>query len=110
MAWLAQPRCFLRIHRAKAHDYGLDPSESIFLVWERLGEDVGPPITPDLARLALDAEAERSLLYVAAHLLAGRPRSARHIFSLTSRHVSGRRALARLACRLPILARAQLGP
>jgi glycosyltransferase involved in cell wall biosynthesis len=108
LAWLAQPRCFLRIHRAKAHDYGLDPSESIFLVWERLGEDVGPPITPDLVRLALDAEAERSLLYVAGHLLAGRPRTARHIFSFTSRHVSGRRALARFACRLPILARAQL--
>jgi glycosyltransferase involved in cell wall biosynthesis len=33
LAWMAQPRCYLRIHRAKAHDYGLDPSESTFLVW-----------------------------------------------------------------------------
>jgi glycosyltransferase involved in cell wall biosynthesis len=108
LGWLTQPRCYLRIHSTKAHDYGLDPSESTFLAWEDLGEDVGPPITPELVRLALDAEAERSLLYVVAHLLAGRPQAARQILSFTSRHVSVRRALGRFGRRLPVLARAQL--
>jgi glycosyltransferase involved in cell wall biosynthesis len=108
LAWLAQPRCYLRIHAAKAHDYGLDPSESTFLAWEALGREVGPPIDPPLVARAVDAEAERSLLYVVAHLLAGRPAAARRILAFTSRHVSWPRVLARFAVRLPALVRAQL--
>jgi glycosyltransferase involved in cell wall biosynthesis len=108
LAWLAQPRSYLRIHGAKAHDYGLDPSESTFLAWEALGREVGPPIDADLVARALGAEAERSLVYVAAHLLAGRPQPARRILRFTGRHVSWPRALARLVRRLPALSCAQL--
>jgi hypothetical protein len=108
LAWLARPRCYLRVHSAKAHDYGLDPSESTFLAWEALGREVGPPIDPALVARAVGAEAERSLLYVVAHLLAGRPGAARRILAFTSRHVSWARVLARFALRLPALARAQL--
>jgi len=108
LAWLARPRCYLRIHASKAHDYGLDPSESTFLAWEALGREVGPPIDPALVARAVGAEAERSLLYVVAHLLAGRPGAARRILAFTSRHVSWARVLARFGLRLPALARAQL--
>jgi len=108
LAWLAQPRAYLRIHATKAHDYGLDPSESTFLAWEALGREVGPPIGPALVARAVGAEAERSLLYVGAHLLAGRPRAARRILAFTAPHVSWARVLARFALRLPALARAQL--
>jgi glycosyltransferase involved in cell wall biosynthesis len=108
LAWLAQPRSYLRIHARKAHDYGLDPSESTFLAWEQLGRDDAERITPTLVRRALDAEAERSLLYVAAHLMGGRPRAAWRILVFTGRHVSWPRALGRFALRLPALARAQL--
>jgi hypothetical protein len=108
LAWLARPRCYLRVHSAKAHDYGLDPSESTFLAWEALGREVGPPIDPALVARAVGAEAERSLLYVVAHLLAGRPGAARRILAFTSRHVSWARVLARFALRLHALARAQL--
>jgi hypothetical protein len=108
LAWLAQPRCYLRIHATKAHDYGLDPSESTFLAWEDLGRDDAGRITPALVRRALDAEAERSLLYVAAHLMGCRPRAAWRILAFTGRHVSWLRALGRFALRLPALARAQL--
>lgn len=108
LAWLARPRCYLRIHAAKAHDYGLDPSESTFLAWEALGREVGPPVDPGLVARAVDAEAERSLLYVVAHLLAGRPAAARRIVAFTSGHVSWGRVLARFALRLPALVRAQL--
>jgi hypothetical protein len=108
LAWLAHPRSYLRIHAAKAHDYGLDPSESTFLAWEAVGREVGPPIDPALVARAVGAEAERSLLYVVAHLLAGRPGAARRILAFTSRHVSWARVLARFALRLPALARAQL--
>jgi glycosyltransferase involved in cell wall biosynthesis len=108
LAWLAHPRSYLRIHGTKAHDYGLDPSESTFLAWEALGREVGPPVDADLVARAVGAEAERSLLYVVAHLLAGRPRAARRILAFTSGHVSWARVLARFARRLPALARAQL--
>jgi glycosyltransferase involved in cell wall biosynthesis len=108
LAWLERPRSFLRIHGTKAHDYGLDPSESTFLAWEALGREVGPPIDAALVARALDAEAERSLLYAAAHVLAGRPRAAGRILGFTSPHVSWARVLARFAARLPTLARAQL--
>jgi glycosyltransferase involved in cell wall biosynthesis len=108
LAWLAAPRSYLRMHRTKAHDYGLDPSESTFLAWEALGREVGPPVTEELVARALDAEAERSLLYIAAHVLAGRPGAARRIAAFTGRHVAWPRALRRFAGRLPVLARAQL--
>jgi Glycosyl transferase family 2 len=108
LAWLGQPRSFLRIHGAKAHDYGLDPSESTFLAWEALGREVGPPVDEELVARALDAEAERSLLYATAHLLAGRPAAARRILAFTGRHVSWPRVLLRFAVRFPKLARAQL--
>jgi glycosyltransferase involved in cell wall biosynthesis len=105
LAWLAQPRAYLRIHATKAHDYGLDPSESTFLAWEALGREAG--IDPALVARAVGAEAERSLLYVVAHLLGGRVEAARRIAAFTSPHVSWPRVLGRFALRLPALARAQ---
>src|ERR671933_240168 len=108
LAWLAAPRSYLRMHRTKAHDYGLDPSESTFLAWEALGREVGPPVTDELVARALDAEAERSALYIAAHLAAGRPEAARRIAAFTGRHVPWPRTLRRVARRLPALARGQL--
>jgi Glycosyl transferase family 2 len=108
LAWLRKPRCYLRIHRMKAHDYGLDPSEATFIAWEKLEEEVGGRITPALVGRALDAEAERSLLYVAVHVLSGRLQAARRILSFTGAHVPRSRALGRFALRLPVLARAQL--
>jgi hypothetical protein len=107
LAWMAEPRCYLRIHRAKAHDYGLDPSESTFLAWKALAREVGPPITPDLVARALEAEAGRTLLHVAAHVIAGRLRPAARLLELTGPHVSWPRALARFAAALPAQARAQ---
>jgi glycosyltransferase involved in cell wall biosynthesis len=105
LAWMARPRCYLRIHRTKAHDYGLDPSESTFLAWEALGRETG--LSADLVARALDAEAERSLLHAAASVLAGRPAAAARILGFTGRHVRWPRALGRFAVRLPVHARAQ---
>ena len=105
LAWMAEPRCYLRIHRTKAHDYGLDPSESTFLAWEALGRETG--VAGDVVTRAIDAEAERSLLHAVASVLAGRPRAAARILAFTGRHVRWPRALRRFALRLPALVRAQ---
>jgi glycosyl transferase family 2 len=107
LAWLGRPLSFLRFHRTKAHDYGLDPSESTFLAWEDLARTGGARVTPAIVRAALDAEAERSVLYAAAHLLAGNAAGARRIAAFTTPHVPAGRALGRFALRLPRLARAQ---
>jgi glycosyltransferase involved in cell wall biosynthesis len=108
LAWMREPRCYLRIHRTKPHGYGLDPSESTFLAWEALGREVGGRISADVVARALDAEAERSLLHALAHLVAGRPAAARRILALTAPHVRWPRTLARFAGRLPMVARSQI--
>jgi hypothetical protein len=107
LAWFDRPLSYLRFHRTKAHDYGLDPSESTFLAWEDLGRTAGPRVGPDVVRAALDAEAERSLLYVTTHLLTGDVSGARRIAAFTTPHVPATRALSRFVLRLPVLARAQ---
>jgi len=68
----------------------------------------GTPVTPPVLRTALYAEAERSLLYVGAHLAARRPRRGLEILRLTGRHVSWWRVLPRFALNLPRLLRGQL--
>jgi hypothetical protein len=107
LAWLDRPLSFLRFHRTKAHDYGLDPSESTFLAWEDLARTGGPRVTPAIVRAALDAEAERSALHAAAHLLAGNAAGARRIAAFTTPHVPAGRVAGRVALRLPALVRAQ---
>jgi hypothetical protein len=106
LAWMTRPRCYLRIHQTKAHDYGLDPSESTFLAWEALGRETG--VAGDVVARAIDAEAERSLLHAVASVLAGRPRAAARILAFTGRHVRWPRTLGRFALRLPTLGRAQV--
>ena len=72
LAWLAQPRCYLRIHATKAHDYGLDPSESTFLAWEDLGRTQGGRVTPELVRRAV-GRGGRAQPAVRRYAPAGRP-------------------------------------
>jgi glycosyltransferase involved in cell wall biosynthesis len=108
LGWIPDPLCYLRVHAAKRHDYGADPTESTFLGWEDAASWPQTPVTGPILRTALYAEAERSLLYVAAHLLARRPRRALDILRLTGRHVSWWRVLPRFLLNVPHLVRSQL--
>ncbi|MEA2391973.1 MAG: hypothetical protein QOK31_2082, partial [Solirubrobacteraceae bacterium] len=92
LGWLPQPRCYLRIHPSKSHEYGPDPEESAFRIWEDLTTPVGP-ITPALRDRALAAEGERHLMYAAAHAGAGRPGRARELAATAARHVGWPRLL-----------------
>ena len=95
LGWMPDPLCFLRVHATKGHDYGPDPTESTFLGWEDAASWPRTPVDRARARTALYAEAERSLLYVAAHLAAAPPARALEILRLTGRHVSWWRVLPR---------------
>lgn len=108
LGWVPDPLCHLRVHATKGHDYGPDPTESTFLGWKDAASWPGTPVTTPVLRTALYAEAERSLLYVAAHLAARRPRRALEILRLTGRHVSWWRVLPRFALNVPRLLRGQL--
>jgi Glycosyl transferase family 2 len=107
LGWLPDPRTFMRIHPSKSHDYGADPDESAFRIWEDLTDAAGP-ITPELRDRALAAEGERYLLYVAAHAGGGRAGRARDLLATAARHVPWPRLVARLAARAPTLARGQV--
>ena len=108
LGWIPDPLCSLRVHATKGHDYGPDPTESTFLGWEDAASWPRTPVTPAVLRTALYAEAERSLLYVGAHLAARRPRRALEVLRLTGRHVSWWKVLPRFAVNVPRLARGQL--
>ena len=108
LGWVPEPLCFLRIHAAKGHDFGADPSESTFLSWEDVARQPRSPIDGELLAAALYAEAERSLLYVAAHLAFGRVRRAWRIVRFTGQHVRWRRVVPRFLRRVPRLAGGQL--
>jgi glycosyltransferase involved in cell wall biosynthesis len=108
LGWVPEPLCFLRIHAAKGHDFGADPSESTFLSWEDAARQPGSPIDARLLSAALYAEAERSLLYVGANLAFGRVRRAWRILRFTGRHVRWHRVLPRFLGRLPHLLSGQL--
>ena len=108
LGWVGDPLCYLRVHATKGHDYGPDPTESTFLGWEDAASWPGTPVTAPVLRTALYAEAERSLLYVVAHLAARRPRRALEILRLTGRHVSWWRVLPRFLLNVPRLLRGQL--
>jgi glycosyltransferase involved in cell wall biosynthesis len=108
LGWVPEPLCYLRVHAAKGHDYGPDPTESTFLGWEDAASWPGTPVDAPVLRTALYAEAERSLLYVGAHLAARRPRRAVAILRLTGRHVRWWRVLPRFAANLPRLLWGQL--
>jgi glycosyltransferase involved in cell wall biosynthesis len=108
LGWVPEPLVHVRVHASKGHDYGADPTESTFRSWEDAASWRGTPVTPPVLRTALYAEAERSLLYVGAHLAARRPGRALEILRLTGRHVSWWRVLPRFALNLPRLLRGQL--
>jgi glycosyltransferase involved in cell wall biosynthesis len=108
LGWLSDPLCYLRVHASKGHDYGPDPTESTFLSWEDVARRPGSRIAPEVLDAALYSEAERSLLYVGAHLAFGRVRRAWRIARFTGRHVRWHRVLPRFVRRLPRLIRGQI--
>ena len=99
---------FLRFHRTKAHDYGLDPSESTFLA-------LGGPRAHRRPACDARARAHRTRRRGRAQPAARRPAPARRRrggcpadLRLHRPARAGRaRSLARFALRLPLLARAQ---
>lgn len=93
MGWVSEELCFWRIHRRHTHDYGPDPSESMFLIWEDAPQIKGVPVSPKSAQTGLDREAIHCALHASAHILRGDLGAARRLMVMATRHVSRMRAL-----------------
>lgn len=107
MGWVPRPRCFVRIHSRHTHDYGPDPTESIFTIWRDAASLPGTQVSEKLARNAMRREAQHSLLYVAAHLLKLRFKAARKLLAFAGKHVNLMGATLRFLVALPVQARDQ---
>jgi len=101
LAWVPEPRCYLRIHDEHGHQWAYEPSESVFLLWEQMAHREPAVVDGAMLRRALQREARHHLLYVGAHLLHLRPRSATRLLRAVGRHVPLRSALPRFALALP---------
>lgn len=108
LGWVPEPLCYLRIHASKEHGFAADPSDSTFRSWEDVAARPNSRVTAELLDRALFAEAERSMLYVVAHLARGHVRRALQIFRFTGEHVRWGRIIPRLVLRTPRLALNQL--
>ena len=107
-AWVPDPRCYLRIHQCHTHDYGDDPTEAVFRVWEDVARREPGLVDRALLDRARYREAARCLLYVAAHSLSLQPGRARRVARAAGAHVRWRAVLPRFAADLPRLVRGQL--
>ncbi len=93
MGWISQPLCYWRIHRQHTHDYGPDPSESMFLVWRDAPQIGSSPASPKTAQIGLDREAIHCAVHASAHVLRGNIGAARRLMTMATKHVSRMRVL-----------------
>ncbi len=101
MAWVPEKLCFWRIHARHTHDYGPDPSESMFRVWEDAPAIENSAVPEDVARIGVDREALHVALYAAAHVLRGRIGRARALLAMSSKHVGLARTARLVAAAIP---------
>ena len=72
LAWVAEPRCYMRIHAQHDHGYVYEPSESEFTLWEDLHRRVPEAVDGPMLSRALGRGAREHLLYALANLLRRR--------------------------------------
>ncbi len=108
LGWVAQPRCYMRIHSQHDHGYVYEPSESEFTLWEDMHRRAPDRVGRAILKRALRRGAREHLLYAAVNLLRGRVGAARRLAARTRRHVPVAAALGSFLLHLPRLVSGQL--
>jgi glycosyltransferase involved in cell wall biosynthesis len=103
LAWVPEPRCYLRLHDEHRHDYSYEPNESVFLLWKDLARREPAAVNARVLRRALQREARHHLLYVVARLVRGDRESASRLLEVVRRHVPLGSTLAGFALEAPRL-------
>lgn len=104
MAWIPEKLCYWRIHRKHTHDYGPDPSESMFLIWADAPDLPNSPVSPKVAQTGIDREALHVALHAGAHVLRGDFGRARRLLKMATRHIGLLRTIGLVSVSLPRLA------
>jgi glycosyltransferase involved in cell wall biosynthesis len=107
LAWVAEPRCYMRLHDDHRHGYAYEPSEAEFRLWEDLHDRAPDAVDAALLARALRREARHHLLYAGVNLARRRTGTAGSLVRATARHLPVRAALASFAMHLPALALGQ---
>jgi glycosyltransferase involved in cell wall biosynthesis len=107
LAWVPEPRCYLRLHDQHEHGYDYAADESVFLLWKDMARREPVAVDPPMLARALGREARHHLLYVAARLLRGDRAGARRLLEGMRRHVPLRSALPRFLLAAPRIAYGQ---
>ncbi len=93
LAWVPEPRCYLRLHDEHEHGYEYMADESSFLLWEDMARREPAAVDATMLRRALRREAHHHLLYVGACVLRADRRSAGRLLAALRRHVRLRSVL-----------------
>lgn len=101
LAWIPEPRCYLRLHEEHGHGYAYEPSEAVFLLWEDMARREPGAVQAPMLRRAVQREAEHHLLYVAARALRFDLRGASRLLATMRRHARVASALTSFALSLP---------
>jgi glycosyltransferase involved in cell wall biosynthesis len=101
LAWVPEPRCYLRLHAEHGHEYAYEPSESVFLLWEDMARRAPTAVEERMLNRALRREAAHHLLYVVVRLACGDLHGVRRLLAALRRHTALGPALTRFALSLP---------
>lgn len=104
LAWVPEPRCFIRLHAEHDHGYDYTANESLFLLWKDIAVREPAAVDAPTLQRALMREARHHLLYVSAMVLRGDLPAARRLLAAMRRHAALRAALPGFALRAPGIA------
>lgn len=101
LAWVPEPRCYLRLHEQHAHGYAYEPDEAVFLLWEDIARREPAAVDSSMLKRALRREARHHLLYVAARLVGRDISGTLRLLETMRAHVPLWSALPRFVFSLP---------
>jgi hypothetical protein len=96
------------VHSTHTHDYGPDPTESRFLLWEDLARRAPSLVDQAMLQRGLYGHARECLLYIVRNLMSLRIGRARRLMRFVGAHAGWRRVLPHFVRDLPRLAYAQV--
>jgi hypothetical protein len=104
LAWVPEPRCYLRLHAEHDHGYAYEAEQSVFLLWKDMARRAPDAVDARMLRRALEREGRHHLLYACAYLLRGDVRAARRLVGSIRPHAPLRSVLPRFLVSVPAVA------
>lgn len=104
LAAVREPRCFVRMHLEKTHDFDHDPTEAVFRVWKDIASRPGTMVSAADLERAFSREASRCTVFMISALIGGRAAQARRIAAYTRPYVKLRRFVPRFLLQIPRIA------